>query len=159
MTEGWQRRRSELNHLRLRNRFMTALQATLGRCAGDASATEDRLDVWPDLAGDFDGLLVEFEKEMSPAVFLLRPPLSHLDAAWRESAALLIHSLWLKRYPVRNWIAEARRCLDTANECHRQWREHGVNREAAIEILTRWQDCCAELNTAVSRLPSRIPLV
>ncbi len=72
MMEGWQRRRSELNHLRLRNRFMTALQATLGRCAGDASATKDRLHVWQDLAGEFDGLLADFEREMSPAVFLQR---------------------------------------------------------------------------------------
>jgi hypothetical protein len=165
MTEPWQRRRSELNHLRLRSRFLTAVVAAANR-AGDAvtllqdqSSAGDRLSAWPALSEDLRALIDDFESAMSPAVYVDRPPLAGFNPNWRENVRPCIHALWLARYPVRTWMTDARNALSSANA------QYGVVfPSGAAPVLTRsalldFHALCVELSERISRFPERIPIV
>lgn len=165
MIESWQRCRAELNHYQLRNRFLTALMALISRVTGLATVGEDfgpdsgRLSGWPRLATELGELLEDFEKAMTPAVFLDRPPLNRLDRDWRESARPCIHALWLARYPVGEWLAAAHAALAEADTVYRHLFPVDAPPGLTESGLRELHDRCIELSDSVSRLPSRIPLI
>jgi len=163
VTADWQTRRSELNHLRLRNLFLNALAAAVARISERNDAVHigiaDRLSRWPALAADFKTLIHDFELEMSPATALQRPPLSDFPVGWRDQAGPVIHGLWKARYPVDEWTFGAKAAVEKADATYQQIFPPGMPSQISESSLTTFHDRCLDLSEAVSRFPSRIPII
>ena len=108
---------------------------------------------------DFNELIRNFELEMSPATALQRPPLSNSPIEWREQARHVIHALWKARYPVDMWLVGAATALKEADFAYQRLFPQGMPPKITESSLKAFQDRCLELSEAVSRFPSRIPIV
>lgn len=165
MIEAWQSRRAELNHLQMRNLFLNSVTAAAGRLQSlpDEEATHsvihERLSRWPRLSREYRALIHDFVDEMTPAVVIDRPPLFRLAEAWRESVRPVIHALWKARHPVDDWVATATAALTEADHSYSEMFPLEGPPRLSVSALERFQDRCLALCEAVSRFPSRIPLL
>jgi hypothetical protein len=99
VSTSWQRRRSELNHDWLKNRYLPALAKwinILDDYVEDYGFEKDFLELtlpqWEEHRLLVIALIESFEIEMSPGIQLSHPPLSHLP----ESTKMWLHSLILR---------------------------------------------------------------
>jgi hypothetical protein len=165
MNEAWQARRAELNHLQMRNLFLNSVTASLSRLESQQSdgdlmvATAQRLSRWPRLAAEYRSLIEDFPQEMSPAVMVDRPPLNQLPATWRDSAREMLLVLWRARHPVDEWMHCAMIALEEADSAYREMVPATGAAKFTASALEVFHQRCLALCEAVSRFPSRIPLV
>jgi hypothetical protein len=125
MAPCWQTRRSTFNHDWLKNRFIPALARFMNLLDDlvedsefERSFTTRILLEWEEHRSEALSLCLDFEREMSPRVLLDSPPLSYCDDETRQWLGNVIHALWLARYPVRDWIAEASASVSEADAAY-----------------------------------------
>lgn len=166
---NWQRRRSDFNHQWLKNRYLSALDAAEQVIRGRVKAAaywqefiEVDLREWQERRDDLRKLLEDFEKEMSPRRFFDSPPLADCDSPAEVVLADLVHQLWLVRYPVGDWIGNARTSsLKVDNHFKLLLKiepvdETGKVRAEFVAEFEKFRAACRDLSRAVEKFPDRI---
>lgn len=168
----WQRRRARLNHDWLRNQFLVHLDG-LSELIESSSWDDEFVDEfagsilprWEVQHENMRDLIDRFEDEMSPRTLFESTPLSRCrlqSNGWLEE---LVHILWLARYPVSKWIADAHRSAGQANEAYARLRDvlksslAGSLTEHLREnrpLLTEFREKCERLSEAIGRFPHRV---
>lgn len=172
MQENWQKRRSVFNHDWLKNQFMPALAKLINII--DHRVRDDNfvesfltltLPVWEPHLSELMSILRDFENEMSPRRLFDRLPLSGCSPQTREWLASVTHSLWLRRKPVDQWIAEAIRQAEMTNSAYiriRQKLQNGVTARTVGSLqpirsqFAEFRDCCEALASAISQFPREV---
>lgn len=173
----WQEIRSEFNHDWLKNRYLTALDGWL-RILDSNGKSRDlqlertfvplRLPEWEEQRVKATFLIQNFEQKMSPREMLNLLPLSRCEAATRLWLGDLVHELWLIRRPVKQWVADADRCLNAAEDAYVQLRNamlssHDLGSVEALRVFGQlfiiFRDECQNLSLAIEKFPSEIELI
>jgi len=166
MLNEWQKRRSDLNHRRLGNQFRTtfgnAVNVLKGKVRWSGSTSDVLLECiteWRTISTDASSLLTTFEEEMSPRFYFNVPPLHNCDSETQSWLPQLIHELWLRRYPITTWVADAQVALRQADsvcaEINTMLPAAG-NAQALPAIIlktTLFQEACDEVVERISVLP------
>lgn len=165
----WQRRRSEFNHQWLKNRFLSALDATHNIVAGRIQGRDYleemvRLDLpeWPDRRAEIDQLLDAFTSDASPSSLFSSPPFSHWEEPTRQAICELTQALWLARNPLAEWTqeiraaaAEADRQYESLSQLPLSAADGAINPEFG-SCLEDFRSACRTLARAIEQLPSRM---
>jgi len=170
----WQRRRSELNHDWLKNKFLRHLSAFLKRLSRAhrdtprvAEFVKQDLEEWESKRREFQLLLEAFESEMSPRNLFGIPPLARMDPATRQWLGDLVHDLWLARWPVRHRLQRGREALAEADEAYSavhaslrdaEQRRAGLGQPETEEML-EFRNRCLKLADVLGEFPSVIQIV
>lgn len=172
MTLSWQRRRVDLNHDWLKNKYLPALgkfQNLLHNYIEDEAYRDDFmseiLPEWEFHRVEARDLVKTFKLEMSPRVLIDDEPFSRLDddvGIWLKE---LVHNLWLTRYPVTQWMEEAFRCINDVDEAYEKVIKvikecpdiHSVIPLKPLRsLLEEYSNFCRKLAKAFEKFPSRI---
>lgn len=78
---------------------------------------------WEDRCEESLALPVDFRQQMSPRQLFEAEPLSHCDEKTKAWLGDLVHHLWLARYPVDEWVDQAKEKALEADETYQQIRE------------------------------------
>ena len=111
---------------------------------------------------DLESLLGDFETEMSPRKLFDAPPLSEWESEIKGVMGELIHELWLTRYPVRDWISNARLAAQVVEKSYAQLvltRPVDADGRVVPEFsmrLNNFQEACRVLAKAIEKFPNRI---
>lgn len=118
----WQLKRSEFNHDWLKNQFLNRLNAFLERLRGSKPDAEklsrfvrEHLPEWNAHEPEARWLIDCMESELSPKRFFDQPPLNRCDAETKGWLPVVVHDLWLCRYPVRELQEKAGGLLTAVN--------------------------------------------
>jgi hypothetical protein len=165
----WQKRRSDFNHQWLKNQFLSALDAADQVISGRIRAVaflQELIDVdlpeWIERREDLNTLLGDFENEMSPQKLFENPPLSECEPLSKEILAELMHELWLVRYPIKNWLNDAREKasdVDTNYGFLMKTSPIDANGRICPEfafIFEKFRSACRALSKAIEKFPDRI---
>ncbi len=172
LTPPWQRRRSELNHDRLKNQFLPALAKWLNLLddrledpAFERSFVRSVLPQWWRLRDEAVALADSCEAEMSPRRLVEAGPLRRAAAPTRAWLGPLAHALWLARYAVRG-RADAVRDRAAAAQAAYARLEEGLHEHAprcsaaGLRPLrprfAEFRDRCRELARAIEAFPSEV---
>lgn len=170
---SWQRRRSEFNHQWLKNRVLSALDATANVLRGAIEGDEAMLlcDVvfvdlreWPRRHIEVARLLEDLEESMSPKVLFSHPPFDAWEVDLRFPCEELVHEIWLHRYSISRLRDRAVEAVDRADDTYRALaavvRAPGrafdpeASRRLFCELTTQFRVVAASIDA----LPSRILL-
>lgn len=168
----WQKRRTAFNHDWLKNQFMPALAKWVNLLDDKIEDREFETLFLQWFFSEWERYRIEafviaeaFEKEMSPAQLFNGPPLSQCDCDTKVWLKDLVHGLWLERYPIKQWIAEAAVCAKNADDLYvrlRQALNEGINTQSAQALhplrnmFAEFRDRCQELARAIERLPNEV---
>lgn len=171
----WQKRRSAFNHDWLKNRYMPALAKYLNLLDDrvedrefERSFVSNILPEWQENLDEARALVLDFEQEMSPRRLFESPPLSRSDEDTRRWVGELVHALWLRRCPVKQWVSEAVEATERADAAYRNLRDllraSADTRSAQAMIPYRAQFAefrarCQGVANAVSKFPSEVKVV
>src|ERR1044072_7135922 len=125
MRNRWQKRRNTFNHDWLKNQYMPALARYLNLLDGlieddefAQSFVSQILPEWESHREEAANLIKSFECEMSPQRLLECSPLSRCDEHTKRWLGNLMHALWLKRYPVAQWVTDAMHAVENADAAY-----------------------------------------
>jgi hypothetical protein len=167
---NWQKARSAFNHDWLKNQYMPALAKYLNLMDDRIEDHEFErqfvvrvLPEWEVHRNEAIELARNFEQEMSPRCLFDQTSLSRCDEDTRLWLGSLIHELWSKRYPVRQWVENAltaAKLTDAAYEelqaslrdCANPSSSADLQRLRAQLVTLRTQ--CQLLANAISIFPS-----
>jgi len=168
----WQKRRSVFNHDWLKNQYMVALAKYLNLLEGkiedrdfEGSFVQSVLPEWELHSREATALAKDFEREMSPRVMFDRYPLSLCDEHTKQWLGNLLHVLWLTRYPVRCWVADAAECAAEAEIAYSQLQEslRSCQDIRSSDALRGYRDKfidfrarCQDLAKALEKFPSEV---
>lgn len=175
ITHSWQKRRSSFNHDWLKNQYMPALAKyinLLDDLIEDAEFAQSFLlqvlpewEVRRDEAAD---LAESFERQMSPQTLFEGSPLCRCETCTKKWLGFLVHILWLKRYPIHAWVADAVQAIESTDAAYERLRQLlGNNEELAntehSAALRKWfaefRDRCQIMANALSKFPSEVRVV
>jgi hypothetical protein len=172
MTSAWQIRRSRFNHDWLKNRYLPALgkymniQRELVEDDGfEHDFVQGILPQWDGQSRAARELLDTFATEMSPRTVLSKPIFRHLDEPTRQWVGLLIHELWLNRYPVGEWQARAQTALLRADQQYAalfavfEKNPCDGKSKLLLDRVCLFFDGCLEVSRAIEQFPSGILMV
>jgi hypothetical protein len=170
----WQRRRSEFNHDWLQNQYMPALASCLNLLEG---RTEDReleetfvsavLPQWELYRDEAADLIKEFVGSMSPKNLFYYEPLSNVDEITKGWLGILVHTLWIARYPVNQWADNAAAALDRVNKTYRcilddlkycPDTQSAMGLQPYTQLFKELREGCQDLADAMSKFPREILL-
>lgn len=175
MGDPWQQRRSSLNHDWLMNDFMKSVNAFVARL-GQQRPNHERireflstdLPIWEVRREELRLLLADAEEALSPRRLFDVPPLMRCEpdtAAW---LAPLVHALWLTRYPVKQWIKDARQAVDSADTMYAKVKCEFCEGSETVEMsrlqgangtFREFADALRTLTCAISVFPKRQSVV
>jgi hypothetical protein len=175
----WQRERCQLNHDWLKNRCIPALDRFLNRLDGridddEAEVESDRkflaslLPQWPERRAEFVALLRGFETEMSPELLFTDGPLARCPPNTRRWLEPVVRSLWLNRYPVRQWLVDGYMYLEAVDAAYRRVRQRiaaagerpiAADLRAARQEFAWLRDYLDRLSKVIERFPSQIQVI
>jgi hypothetical protein len=174
MVSEWQRRRAVFNHDWLKNQYMPALAKFLNLLNDQIEDPQFEqtfvMDVLPKWEGHYDQakqLPQDFEQEMSPRRFVERVDFGSSDYDGRRLADLM-HHLWLARYPIQEWVEQAKEQVRKTDRAYRELQESlaecdDVRSAEALrpfrEEFAAFRDQCQELATTIEQFPSEIKVV
>jgi len=175
MITCWQKRRSTFNHDWLKNQYMPALAKYLNLLDdliedGEFAQTfvSHVLPEWERQREEAMQIIKTFEREMSPQRLLDSAPLCRCKDYTKRWLGNLMHLLWLERYPVRSWIAEASESLENTDAAYERLQEALRNCDevcynAPPKSLRTWfadfRDKCQLMANAISKFPSEVNVV
>ncbi len=162
----WQKRRGELNHDWLKGRYIPDLDRWLNLLGGlvenQVFAREFLTSVfpqWEELGRGAVALAQDFEHQMSPRCLLDRPPLFRRPVMIRLWLGELVHELWLKRYPVRDWTAHVTAAVAAADANYARLRDHEPKPNCPRTLRTlqplfgRFREDCHVVASAIAQFP------
>lgn len=167
----WQRRRSEFNHQWLKNKLLSALDCAAnvmrGKLKGGdyvGDVVENDIREWERRRVDLDRLLADFESEMSPQALFEILPLSHWEPELKATMGELLHCLWLSRYPVKDWVEDARKAAQSVNRSYEQLIHTfaagaTANDSGEREFVARFEtfrSACRSLAKSIEQFPKTI---
>jgi len=171
MTTAWQKQRSEFNHDWLKNRYLPALAKWVNILDDRVEDLEFEREFpktglyqWLEYTPHVYLLADQFESEMSPRILVDQDPLSGLPVATRKWLGPLVHNLWLTRYPVQQWVADAIAATDAANAAFEVLvNSIAASQSATLEELrplrhafTTFQGLCQALARKVEEFPAKL---
>jgi len=175
MISQWQKDRSAFNHDWLKNQYMPALAKYLNLLDDQLEDLEfersfilETLPEWEAHRAEALALARSFESEMSPQRLFDAPPLARCDEATKQWLGEFIHTLWLKRYPVRQWISGAVTATEHADTAYQKL--HAMLRACpnvySAEVTRPYRAQfgelrarCQDLANAVSKFPSEVKVI
>lgn len=175
-TTDWQRRRGAFNHDWLKNQYLPALATMANVATGEIEAEdalrplrERHLPRWPAASAEARALIGDFEEQMSPAVYLDRPPLcdSDMDAETRQWLRRVTHERWLRRHPVQRWVDDVQSAISSADEAHERLSTalaalgEPTSQADVVRLgapIAAFYEACYGLARAIEKLPSEILL-
>jgi hypothetical protein len=168
----WQKRRGALNHDWLKGRFSRDLSKWLNVLDGlveDVAFEQEFLisiiPQWELYGRSAVTLAREFEEQMSPQRLLEQVPFSQCSRRPPQWLGVLVHDLWLSRYPVREWISAVTVAASTAEETYLQLQEcrSKLDRPPGTEamrplrhLFSEFRRNCNALAEAIERFPSEV---
>lgn len=169
----WQKLRGRFNHDWLKNQYMPALAKYLNILDDrvedeefERSFVSEILPEWEHHRAEALMLARDFEGALSPRCLFEMPPLSRCDETTRQWLGDLAHALWLRRYPVEQWVSAAIAAIESADHAYRRLREllqesqedddAAQATRAHHEQFVEFRALCQNLANAVSRFPSEI---
>lgn len=170
-SHSWQEKRSRFNHDWLKNQFLPAIGKWLQIVRKEVADAEfqsrfsaEILPAWEIREVLVIELLDTFEEEMSPRVWLGKPPLSRLGPATRDWLAQLVHSLWLARMPVHAWLREARKSVAEVSNTYRVLQRvmkagdarGAIDPPQCYEESESFRLACVQLSKALEQFPNKI---
>jgi len=171
----WQKKRREINHDWLKNRFIVALNSWLRLLDGEIedkmleqSFLTQVLPQWEVRRQEISALLREFPSAMSPRQLFDEPPLSRCDNKTKEWLGEFMHALWLTRVSAESLTATAEATRAAADRAYADILQVLKNREPgdlkrAIkpyrDLCDRFRNACQELGAALSEFPHEIKVV
>jgi hypothetical protein len=172
---SWQKRRNAFNHDWLKNQFMPAL-AKFINLLGDRIEDHDFevsfitqiLPSWDSNWREALLLAQDFERGMSPRQMFDYLPLARCAEENKRWLHSLAHSLWLVRYPVREWVADTTIAAEEANSAYNRLQValkkcDNIRSAEAIrpfrEQFSDFRSRCQELATALSKFPNDVKVV
>jgi len=170
MSTSWQKRRNELNHDWLKNRYLPALAKwmnILDDYVEDPTFETDFLNTvlpqWVEYRTQVVSLVECFEAEMSPSTRLLQPPLSRLPASTTTWLRTLTTALWISRYPISRWKSDTLSCVMSVGQAYQQLQEliHAEPTCTFVQFrsfrsqFALFQNHCQSLAKSIEMLPSR----
>ena len=166
---NWQRDRSDFNHQWLKNRLLSALDAADNVIKGRVRSIgylQELIDVdipeWQERRKDLHTLLNDFESQMSPQQFILSSPLSDCEEPVKETLAELMHELWLVRYPVQEWLDNAKNAAEEVNLYYEHLRNckpidsDGNIQPEFVTYFDAFRSSCRKLSKAIEQFPNQI---
>lgn len=169
MSTSWQRRRSELNHDWLKNRYLPAIAKwinILDDYVEEPGFEKDFLEVtlpqWEEHRLLVIALIESFEIEMSPGIQLSHSPLSSLPESTKMWLRPLISALWMNRYPIADWKAAVLACVGSAEDDYHLLQKL-VQGKPVLDIVQLrsyrkefaiFQSHCQSLAKTIEALPS-----
>ena len=165
----WQKARSAFNHDWLKNQYMPALAKYLNLIDDQIEDNEfERLFVskvlpeWETHREEAIALARSFEQEMSPRSLFNQTSLSFCDEDTKRWLGSLIHELWSKRYPVKQWVENAMSAAERTEEAYQKLQASLRNcrdTSSAAELrplrpqILALRTQCQALANAISILP------
>lgn len=174
MVSKWQRRRAAYNHDWLKNQYMPALAKCLNLLDGriedpqfEQTFVQNVLPQWEARYQEATQLSQDFERDMSPRRIVEQMDVKSngYDGMW---LADLMHDLWLARYPVREWVEQAKEQAQKANRAYHQLQKaltecDDVQSAKALrpfrDEFAAFRDECQKLAEAIEQFPSEIKVV
>jgi hypothetical protein len=172
MTQPWQKRRSQFNHDWLKNQYMPALAKNLNLL--DDLIEDDEfaqsfvshvLPAWEKHRGEAIDLAGTFESEMSPRALFASSPLCNCTEETKGWLGSLVHMLWLKRYPISEWVAEAAQAVEQTDAAYQRLREAfqdnhsfagGEPSPKSKEQFVEFRRNCQLMANAISKFPGDV---
>ena len=170
----WARRRSEFNHDWLQNHYLLLLgefNSFLSDPYPDESCLQEFLtnhfQEWEEKDQDATWLIESFETEMSPRTLFRYPPLSNCEPEDRLWLGAIVHTLWLRRYPVAQWVHNATEAYDKACTAYGELKnELGKAKEPDLHLLVSlrsrfvtFRELCKALLAAVGAFRGEVLVV
>jgi len=169
----WQKKRDVLNHDVLGIEYLNGLRAFIERLRRPdpnafriAEFIDEDFPMWEECQKEAEWLLNNFEKEMSPQVFLEYQPLSRCDDGTQEWLGGLIHQLWLTRYNPDDSVETCRKALHKADETYREIIA-GIPESTIhvvpslvmlLDLFETFTKACANFSSELSKLPREVLL-
>jgi hypothetical protein len=166
----WQKTRSAFNHDWLKNQYMPALGKYLNLIDDHIEDTEfERLFIsqvlpeWEDHREEAVALARDFEREMSPRRLFYQSSLMQCDEDTKQWLGSLIHELWSRRYPVKQWVEDALSAVKQTDDAYQKLQaslQNGVDTSSAAEIrplrdqIAALRTQCQILANAISIFPA-----
>lgn len=170
----WQKRRTELNHDWLKNRFMPALSKWLNLLDDklndpnfEGSFINSVLGEWEENKEQILELSKSFEHEMSPARLFDWPPLSYCDDETKCWLGKLLHTHWVETYSVHQLVAESIKSVEQIEACYQTIKESLPTTQTISAFSLRplkqqfraLRDTCQILANNLSRFPTEIKVI
>jgi len=168
---SWQKRRIKFNHDWLK-RYIPALSSWLNLLdekIEDPELEESFISLilpqWEQHSKEAMSLPKDFEQEMSPRTMFDHPPLSKCDTETKQWMSDLVHALWLKRYPVEEWVSDAMTRAMETNKAYQKLYKcfQGYTHITSLEIYRSFRDqffefqtSCQALSLAINKFPNEV---
>ena len=174
MKLSWQKHRSTFNHDWLKNQYMPALAKYLNLLDDlieddefAVSFISQTLPEWEVHRKEALNLAKSFEREMSPRKLFEHLPLCRSDECTKRWLGEIMHRLWLKRYPIDEWIVEAQKAVENTDIAYEklQLKLRDGNSEitetppSLRKSFREFRDRCQNLANALSRFPSEVNVI
>ncbi len=175
MTLAWQKRRNAFNHDWLKPKlipalanFLNILDDNLEDVESERSFASSVLPQWESHREEAFALPRDFESEMSPQCLFDLPPLSRCDEHTKQWLRSLMHSLWLTRYPVRQWVADVVACAEEVDATYNQLQEAlhecaDIQSASALKPFRKqfaeFRKRCQELGEAIAKFPREVRVI
>ena len=114
-----------------------------------------------------NGLITSFECEMSPRILFEREPLKQCDVETKKWLGDMVHTLWMVRSPVKEWMDEAEQALICADRQYFAIKKALPSLDQAdldqlsslLKSFITLRKNCEKLSQAISRFPSKVLVV
>jgi hypothetical protein len=126
------------------------------------------LPEWEARRGEATALAHSFAQEMSPQVLFESSPLCRFDPCTKRWLGQLMHILWLKRFPIDEWVNNALQAIENTDAAYIRLQETLVDRETLAncertatlrQSFAEFRDNCQIMANALSKFPSEVRVV
>jgi len=175
MVRTWQKRRGDINHNWLKNRYLPALKSWLNLLDDKIINPElennfliTKFPQWQLHSKEVSNLAKDFESQMSPKILFDTPPLSNCDEDTKQWLGDLVHKLWLARYPVKTWIRDVLYWGDKTDDLYQELQKklNEIQGDKTLDKLrplrTDFEEFinnCQSLATAIEKFPSEVKVI
>jgi len=171
MTPYWQTRRSSFNHDWLKNKYLNRLTGFLERLKTPdpdivrlARFIEEDFPEWEMRRDEILNLVASFEEEMSPRSLFEQGQLNQCDENTKRWLLELVHTLWMVRYPVKEWVITTREAIQIANDKYDhiakklKGQKVGLpgNLKSLLTFFLEFKGACERLSKTISYFPHEV---
>ena len=167
---AWQKKRSDLNHDWLQNKFMVILDDWIASIQKDRTHiwsqdlfSEEICSQWENSEDQFFQLLEDYAKCMSSRMIIENPNcIKYMKPYWREFLVDFMHSLWMFRCDVETRKGEVYKAFVNANGAYTRLKAAFADAsprhetKPVLQLFSELKSRCLDLRKAISLLESSI---